>query len=694
MTRPSVKRVKKMICGAGLRALALLLFLPLAEAAPNVLLISVDTLRADHLGCYGSKIKTPAFDALAARSVVFEQAISQVPLTLPSHISILTGLYPDQHGVRNNENFALPPGVFTLAELFRAHGYATGAVVGSFSLDSGFGLNQGFQYYDDRMGQGDDPSANRYVERRAAAVWKLGHEWITQQKQPWFCFLHFFDPHTGYNPPPPFPSTYDGEIAYVDSVLEEILQYLNATGAYSNTVVVLLSDHGESLGEHGEASHGVFLYDATLHVPLMVAAPGIKPGRVREQVRLVDVAPTLAELAGLSDNNFRPSGQSLLDVIRGKGQDRPAYSESFYTNLLLGWAPLQSVRWSGKKWIQAPKPELYDLAGDPQELKNVYTPSSVPVTMQRELARHSGKPQHPPVVENADPELKEKLASLGYVTGGSTTVSHSGFDPKDGIAQWARIETAVTAAQTGDLETSKKLFEEVLVAQPDNVLAHKFLANVLRKNGDLAGATTHLRAALKSELHRNETRYDLAEVLYEQGQYAESLDLLQQVLNEEPVQKRAIKLAGLAAIKAKQYEKAAGYLAKAVENNPADDEALSEQARVMSYLQQDEAAMKLYLQLERLRSLREDECVQVAALYLTRRDGASAEKYFRQALAVNADSIPAWKGIGLILASRQQWSDALDAFLKGKDCSAARNVVFQDRSLPKEKVEAFRRQCP
>lgn len=661
---------------------------------PNVLLISVDTLRADHLGCYGSRNKTPAFDALAARSVVFEQTISQVPLTLPSHTSILTGLYPDQHGVRNNENFALSPAVFTLAELFRANGYATGAVVGSFSLDSGFGLNQGFQYYEDRMGKGDDPSANRYVERRAAVVWKLGREWMARQKQPWFCFLHFFDPHTGYNPPPPFPATYDGEISYVDSVLKEILNALDAGAAFSNTVVVLLSDHGESLGEHGESSHGVFLYDATLRVPLMIAAPGWKPGRVPQQVRLVDVAPTLADLAGLKDTQFHPSGQSLVEAVAGKGQDRPAYSESFYANLLMGWAPLQSVRWSAKKWIQAPKPELYDLTRDPQEIKNLYAPSSVPLTMQREMARHAGKPQNPPVVENADPELKEKLASLGYVTGGSTAATHSGFDPKDGIKQWTLIEAAVTAAQTGDLATSRKLFEQVLAQQPDNVLARKFLANVLRKDGDLEGAATQLRIAMKSELHRNETRYDLAEILYEQERFGESLDLLTKVVQEDPSQQRALKLAGAAAIKLKQYEKASSYLSKAVANQPADDAALSEYARVLSYLQQDTAAMAAYQKLEQMRPLVESECVQVAALYLTRRDSVAAEKYFRNALAANPDSVQAWKGIGLILASRQQWSDALDAFLKGKDCNAARNMVFQDRSLSKEKVEAFKKQCP
>lgn len=674
--------------------IGLLFFTGATSAAPNVLLISVDTLRSDHLGCYGSTNRTPAFDALAARSVVFEQAISQVPLTLPSHTTILTGLYPDQHGIRNNENFVLSPAITTVAEVFRAHGYATGAVVGSFSLDSSFGLNQGFQEYDDRMGKGDDPSANRYLERRALTVWKLGSAWIQKQKQPWFCFLHFFDPHTAYNPPPPFPSTYDGEIAYVDSVLKEVVDYLDAHQLFKNTVVVLVSDHGEALGEHGETSHGVFLYDATLHVPLMIATPAWKPARVSEQVRLVDVAPTLLELAGIKDAAFRPSGQSLAEVLRGAPQDRPAYSESFYTNLLMGWAPLQSVRWGGKKWIQAPKPELYDLRKDSRELNNLYSPSSVPVTMQRELAKHSGKPLHAPGVENADPEVQEKLASLGYVTGGSSTPIHSGFDPKDGITVWTKIEAAVTAAQTGKMDASRKLFEEVLQQQPGNVIARKFLANVLRKNGDLEGAATHLREALKSELHRNDTRYDLAEVLYEQGNFSDSLDLLQPVLQQEPSNHRAFKLAASDAIKAKLYDKAISYLSSVLQANPADDEALSEQARVLSYLQQDAAAMQAYQELSRLRPLQEEECLQLAALHLTQRNTVDAEKYFRQALKLNPDSQAAWKGVALIAASRQQWEAALDAFLKSGDCIGARSMLSRDPAMPAEKQDALKKQCP
>ncbi|HEY7160588.1 MAG TPA: sulfatase, partial [Acidobacteriota bacterium] len=331
----------------------------------NVLLISIDTLRADALGCYGNPQKTPAIDSLAARSVLFENTISQVPLTLPSHATILTGLFPPQHGIKNNEVFVLPEKITTLAEMFQKNGYKTGAVVGSFALDSGFGIAQGFDQYDDQIDPGSN-SETPYVERRADAVWNHGRKWIEKQTSPWFCFLHFYDPHTAYAPPKPYPQTYSGEVSYVDSVIAQLLSYLHDY-IDNTTIVVLLSDHGESLGEHGEASHGVFLYDSTLKVPFMISVPGLKSSRVSQVVRLADVAPTILELAGISPfpSQSSPAGVSLVSIMKGQPKDLPAYSETYYTNLLMGWAPLHSIRTGQFKWIDAPAPEFYNLSSDP-----------------------------------------------------------------------------------------------------------------------------------------------------------------------------------------------------------------------------------------------------------------------------------------------------------------------------------------
>jgi arylsulfatase A-like enzyme len=622
---------------------------------PNVLLISIDTLRADRLGCYGYSKRTPAIDSLATKSALFENAISQVPLTLPSHCTIFTGLYPDQHGVRNNENFKLDSRHVTLAELFQKNGYSTGAVIGSFSLNSSFGPNQGFQFYEDKIGSGHDPEKNRHVERRGDAVWKLGKKWLEEQKGPWFCFLHFFDPHFGYNPPAPHPQDYDGEVAYIDTVIGQIVQFLQQP-RYSTTIIVLLSDHGEALGEHGEDNHGVFLYDSTVKVPLMISAPGIAPRRIKQQVRLVDVAPTIADLASIVKPKF--SGVSLMPHLNGTGKELPAYSESYYTNLLMGWAPLHSVRFNQRKWIDAPKAEFYDLTKDPKELKNLYTSSSiVPPTFRSELEkRRSTKPSAP---QNIDAETREKLASLGYVTGSTGSANVSGLDPKDGIGVWTTIESAVRHAQLSQWGESETLLRDVLKKQPDNVIAKKFLANVLRKEGKNNEAIPYLEDAMKSELHTEETLVDLAETYFDIRKYKESLDLLQPLLRKSSTNARVLTLGSW----------------------------------LFAHFKMDHEALEAYDQLSALRPLQEDEAIRAAAVSLSTMDKIRAEKYFMLALEANRKSTIAWKGLGLILASKSQWSDAMDAFLNAGDCNEAKNMTTKIDSIPTDLMNRFQEKC-
>lgn len=623
---------------AGVFAALCLLVAPVLGAEPkyNVLLISIDTLRSDHLGCYGSKQKTPNIDAFAGKSVLFENVISQIPLTLPSHCTILTGLYPHEHGVLNNEAYILPPRVKTLAELFQANGYATGAVIGSFSLDSTFGLNQGFSSYDDRIGTGHDPETARYLERRAATVWSLGKEWMKAQKRPWFCFLHFFDPHTGYNPPEPYPQTYDGEIAYTDSVIGQVLSEQDL----ASTVIVILSDHGESLGEHGESSHGVFLYDATLKVPLMIHVPGAPPARVKSLARLVDVTPTIAALAGLH-NLPAFSGESLIPMLHGQDRTLLAFSETYYTNLLMGWAPLRAVRSATAKWIQAPKPELYDLLHDPGEQKNLYGDKTVPKNFETEMARH-GKAKSGAAEANIDPETREKLASLGYVTGSSSRPTASGMDPKDGIAVWNLIEQAVTQSQTGHFEESQKLFQDALKKDPQNVIALKFLANVLRKNGNDREAIPYLQAALKSSLHHDETQLDLARTYYD--------------LQDDSAASREVD--------------------EILARNPKNADAKSLQARLLAHLQKDQEALRAYEELSAIRPLREEEALQAAGICLTHKDLAGADKYFRAGIAANpANPAQEYKGLALIEAVQEQWDKAIEDFLKAGDCDSAVKIV-------------------
>lgn len=658
----------------------------------NVLLISIDTLRADALGCYGNSQKTPAIDSLAARSVLFENTISQVPLTLPSHATILTGLFPPQHGIRNNEIFVLPQKITTIAEMFQKNGYKTGAVVGSFALDSGFGIAQGFDQYDDQIDPGSN-SETPYVERRAEAVWNHGRQWIEKRTSPWFCFLHFYDPHTAYAPPKPYPQTYFGEVAYVDSVLAQLFEFLRTHNLYNTTIIVLLSDHGESLGEHGEASHGVFLYDATLKVPLIISVPDLKSSRISQVVRLADVAPTILELAGLPDlpSQSSPAGISLVSMMKGQPKDLAAYSETYYTNLLMGWAPLHSIRTGQFKWIDAPTPEFYNLSSDPKENKNLYSSGSVPASMKREMERFAATKPVAPQDLQTDPEVRERLASLGYVTGSSSIPEGSAtFDPKNGIQTWSKIEAAVTSAQIGKLPEAEKGLKEALQDQPDNVIAQKFLANVLVREKKDDEAISYLKKAMNSKLHQEETRVDLAKLLYAKKEYAQTLETVLPVAGKQTQNAVALKLAGLSAAHDKQYDAASDFLERALQLSPKDPDCLSTQAAILSHLNHDQDALAKYRTLETVRPLTDEEAVQVAAIFITEKDLKNAEDYFRKAIAANSKSSQAWRGIALISASRQEWSKAMEGFIKANDCESAKKIAATHPELQ----QIFEKNCP
>ncbi|MGH9510127.1 MAG: sulfatase family protein, partial [Terriglobales bacterium] len=350
---------------------------------PNVLLITVDTLRADRLGAYGSKeVATPAIDALARDSLVFERALSQVPLTLPSHAVILTGTYPFHNRVQDFSGQALNPEFRTLAESFKQNGYSTGAVISSFVLDRSWGLARGFDFYYDLFSGSSFLQANvALVERRADHSVDEALKWVKKaSNRPFFFWLHLYDPHSPYAPPEPFlsryDSAYDGEVAYTDSQVGRVLTWLRQSGLYSNTVVVLLSDHGESLGEHGENEHGFFVYNSTIHVPLLVKPPagvGLKPSRVGMAVETTSVAPTILELARISDPIFQKQFQapSLTAAAKEPAGEGFSYSETFYPFSSFGWSPLRSLHTERYHYIQAPKPELYDLRTDPGEKENV-----------------------------------------------------------------------------------------------------------------------------------------------------------------------------------------------------------------------------------------------------------------------------------------------------------------------------------
>ena len=480
----------------------------------NVLLITIDTLRADHVGVYGSEgALTPTIDSFAKDGVRFERTYAHVPLTLPSHASLLTASYPTRNGVHDNGTFRLGNASPTLAAALEAQGYRTAAFVGAFILDARFGLNRGFDVYDDRM---NGSSADlEVVQRTAEQVLAPAYRWIVQGSDqesapsPWFAWVHLYDPHEPYTPPEPYRSLYasepyDGEIAYTDAALGAFFARLRRVAALDHTLVVIASDHGESLGEHAERTHGLFAYDATLRVPLIMwAPPRLRPGVVGDLMRLVDVAPTVLDLVGAPPMPD-VDGRSIRPFLGGtRPFDRPAsYFEALNANLTRGWAPLTGVVRDRVKLIDLPIPELYDLDADPGERQNLYP-------QQRERARDleqrldqiaKGAAPMAPAVLDADAEAR--LRALGYVV--ASPVKRAGArygaadDPKtlvhldaaldEAAAQWTKADAA------GAIETLRGVIRE----RPGLTMAYDRLAFILRATGRTGEAVTLLDGAARA----------------------------------------------------------------------------------------------------------------------------------------------------------------------------------------------------
>jgi arylsulfatase A-like enzyme len=474
------------------------------RSGQNLLVVTIDTLRADRLGAYGyPRARTPHLDRFAAEGVVFEDATAQVPLTLPSHASLFTGLLPPAHGVRDNTYFRLDGSASTLAEILKARGYETAAFVSAFVLESSFGLDQGFDLYEDEVAEKAE-SAGRVAERRGELVSQAFASWIEKRspEKPFFAWLHFFDPHLPYAPPAPYPSGYDGEIEYVDAQVGRVLETLAAKGISKSTLVIVTSDHGESLGEHGEKSHGFFVYESTLRVPLMVRGPMVFPEgeRIAAPARTIDILPTVLEaLAVPAPEGIQ--GRSLLPLVRGEATaEPPAYAECYAPELNFRWAPLVALREGGYKYIEAPRPELFDLRADPAETKNLveFDPERAR-TMRARLAQLvDGLPQSLSSRSQPDPETVARLRSLGYAASGGESESRRTPlpDPKDRLHLWTRLEEAVLHQGAGENPKAVEATLDVLEEDPTNLLALEILAEARAAEGERAKAIEIYRRVL------------------------------------------------------------------------------------------------------------------------------------------------------------------------------------------------------
>ena len=511
-----------------------------AETGPNILLITVDTLRADHLGCYGSSsVRTPAVDALAARGTLFTRAFAHSPLTLPSHANILLGLTPNAHGVHDNSCFIVREDFLTLAEWLKARGYATGAFVGAFPVDSRFGLVQGFDVYDDNYGT-QGPTDMVFVERKADVVVAKAAEWLKGRTGPWFLWVHLFDPHQPYEPPEPFLSQYpgrpyEGEIAYADAALGKLLGLLKERGLEDRTAVVFTADHGESLGEHGETTHGYFAYNATLRVPLILALPGARPGRVEANVCHVDIFPTVCGVVGAKEPPGL-QGRSLLPLVRGrKLPDRPIFFEALTAYYNRGWAPLRGYILGQDKFMDSPIPEAYDLGKDFAELDNL-APRTDLANYQKtfaDLVRTESSPLADKAGQALDRATAEKLRSLGYLASPQKPKTKA-FTARDDLktllpyhAKWMRATLAYSAGRSAE---GIDLLKEIVAERKDFDLAYTYLANFYQEQKRPADAEAVLREALANNPESFRITTALGIIMIDNGRFGEAIDLLNRSL--------------------------------------------------------------------------------------------------------------------------------------------------------------------
>jgi len=607
-------------------------------ADQNVLLITIDTLRADALGCYGGPATTPNLDRLAALGVRYDFAHAHAVITLPSHASILTGLYPYQHGIHDNAGFRLPASIPTLGTMLKARGMATGAFIGSFALDSRFGLNTGFDVYDEHYGQSDMSAGFKMAERRADAVVAPATAWIAKQRGPWFAWVHVFDPHAPYDPPEPFKQQYAdrpyfGEVAFTDAALGPLLDLVR--GAGRPTLVVVTGDHGEGLGDHGELTHGLFAYEATLHIPLIIAQVGrgtrstlSGPPRVSDvDARHVDLVPTILDALGLRTPSRLPGRTLLVGPLQAG--DRPSYFEAHSTSYNRGWAPLTGILVNRDKYIDLPLPELYDLKADPAEATNLVDRQGERRRTLENRLRAFNAPE-PGAARTRDAESRLRLQALGYVSGNAPRKARytEDDDPKRLVKLDQQLRLAIDLYERHRPQEAIAQYRQVIAARPTMEVTYAQLAMLQWELGQPADAIATLRASIHAGCDSVTIRTTLGTYLAETGAVKEAIPLLQQATADDDSDVDALNALGIALARSGQTKAAQDTFERLLRVNPGNTMALEN----------------------------------LGAIALAAGKMTDARRYFTQALEADPHSTQANNGLGVVELKTGNRKAAIERF--------------------------------
>ncbi|MBI1785400.1 sulfatase-like hydrolase/transferase [Candidatus Sumerlaeota bacterium] len=635
----------------------------------NVVLITLDTTRPDHLGCYGAaNARTPNIDALAARGVLFRNAFCQVPMTLPSHTSILTGLYPHHHGVRLNGPYRLADNIPTLAEILKTNGYTTAAFVSAFVLDSQFGLDRGFDVYDDaitRRAEGD-------AERRGGETEALAERWLAHVHggPPFFLWLHLFDPHMPYDPPPPYAEQfkddpYDGEIAYADECVGKIVAALKQDGVEDSTMIVFTADHGEGLGEHGELTHSLFIYDTTLRVPLIIVPPsGMSAGvwkkgsRAEGLAQSVDIAPTILDTLTLA---ARPEfdGANLFAESASSPEAKTLYAETLYP-ASFRWSPLYSLRDPQWKWIRAPKRELYDHLADPKETTNrAETEATIASALDAQLKKLRAGAGHAGSPSNASSGDLAAIRKLGYVASSSGITETDGAedwpDPKDKVEVFDAINEARGAAEAGHADEAAKRLEPFAGAEKENPIFLQVFGDVLLRVGETARGLDMMERCYAANPDDPDLALRLANALLKGGKPGRAREIAERITQSQP-------------------EFAAGWDQLGVARGMLGDAA---------------GAVAAGEQSCRIEPANADFRTHLGVSYLALDRAKDAETEFRATLKIQPDSRDAQFNLGLALNAQQRYSESapiLAAILNSEPqrADAAERLIVAQYQLGKK----------
>lgn len=651
----------------------------------NVLLITVDTLRFDRVGILDPRhVKTPNMDALAEKSLIFTRAFAHNPVTLPSHTNILTGTTALYHGVSDNTGFRLDKKFMTIPQYLRRYGYRTAAFIGAFPLDSRFGLDQGFDLYDDYYGTRNEREFF-FVERPAEKVIAPAMAWIGKQTQKWFGWIHLFDPHQPYLPPSPFKEKYandlySGEVAYVDAQLGLLFDFLRGKRLLEKTMIILTADHGEALGEKGEDTHSYFAYNNTIHVPLFVYIPGHKPETFVKNVCHADIFPTICAVLGLKPPPHL-QGESLLAVMAAKGRKSPEiYFESMTAYLNRDWAPLRGMISGNIKFIDLPIKEVYNLENDMNEERNLAGSSKIgPLkdTLNR-LMRKLKNPLAAGRESRLDPETQKRLKSLGYISENRSGQRNRQYTEKDDLKTLLPLQSqlldGVARFQSGDFPGAEKTIRAVISASPSFILAYTHLASMYKEMGKSNAAVQVLEQGLEKNPGDILLLAKLGIVLADSGNWQRAIPILELCVRKEDFDPEKFNFLGIAYYQGGDFAKALQNYDRALEldrNNAAVYSniggvhlALFLRNRQEHELVQTERNFKKALEIDpKLFSA----CNGLGVTYRKTGRNAEAIAYWRKALAIKPDFDLALINLGITLLEENRAEEALDCFLNYRE---------------------------